>query len=125
MPTFDLGELGWNTRLADNLEPGLVPARVSAAHRGAFDVLTAEGVLRTQLPGRLVHDHTDVAVGDWVGLSDGTIREVHPWLPTNDPTWIVSVMPAAAALELPGGAAARYGILPGDRVTGGGLGVAP
>jgi len=78
LPTFDLGELGWNTRLADNLEPGLVPARVSAAHRGAFDVLTAEGVLRTQLPGRLVHDHTDVAVGDWVGLSDGTIREVLP-----------------------------------------------
>ncbi len=78
MPTFDLGELGWNTRLADNLKPGLVPARVSAAHRGAFDVLTADGVLRTQLPGRLVHDHIDVAVGDWVGLSDGTIREVLP-----------------------------------------------
>lgn len=78
MPTFDLGELGWNTRLAEHLEPGLVPARVSAAHRGAFDVLTADGVLRTQLPGRLVHDHTDVAVGDWVGLSDGTIREVLP-----------------------------------------------
>ena len=78
MPTFDLGELGWSSELADNLESGLVPARVSAAHRAAFDVHTADGVVRTRLPGRLVHDNADVAVGDWVGLRDGLIRTVLP-----------------------------------------------
>jgi ribosome biogenesis GTPase len=78
LPTFDLGELGWSSELADNLETGLVPARVSAAHRAAFDVHTADGVVRTRLPGRLVHEHADVAVGDWVGLGDGLIRAVLP-----------------------------------------------
>ena len=78
MPTFDLGELGWSSELADNLETGLAPARVSAAHRGAFDVHTANGVVRTRLPGRLVHENADVAVGDWVGLGDGLIRTVLP-----------------------------------------------
>jgi len=78
LPTFDLGELGWRSELADNLEPGLAPARVSAAHRAAFDVHTANGVVRTRLPGRLIHENTDVAVGDWVGLGDGLIRTVLP-----------------------------------------------
>jgi ribosome biogenesis GTPase / thiamine phosphate phosphatase len=78
LPTFDLGELGWSSELADNLESGLVPARVSAAHRAAYDVHTAEGVVRTRLPGRLVHENADVAVGDWVGLGDGLIRTVLP-----------------------------------------------
>lgn len=54
--------------------------------------------------------------------SDGTVREVHPWVPTDSSTPIVSNSPVAAALELKGGAITRYGILPGDRVIGGGLG---
>ena len=78
MPGFDLGELGWNPDLADNLEPGLVPGRIAAAHRGAFDVWTAAGAVRSRLPGRLMHDHVDVGVGDWVGISDGLIRTVLP-----------------------------------------------
>ena len=78
MPGFDLGDLGWNSELADNLEPGLVPGRVAAAHRGAFDVWTAEAAVRTRLPGRLKHQGLDVGVGDWVGLSDGLIRTVLP-----------------------------------------------
>ena len=78
MPQYDLGDLGWNAELADNLEPGLVPGRVTAAHRAAFDVQTADDVVRTRLPGRLVHESLDVAVGDWVGLSDGLIRTVLP-----------------------------------------------
>ena len=78
MPEFYLRELGWNDELADNLEPGLVPGRVAAAHRAAFDVWTACGVVRTRLPGRLLHDGLDVAVGDWVGLGDGLIRVVLP-----------------------------------------------
>ncbi|HVA30707.1 MAG TPA: ribosome small subunit-dependent GTPase A [Gaiellaceae bacterium] len=78
MPEFDLGALGWNAELAASLEPGLVPGRVTAAHRAAYDVQTANEVVRTRLPGRLVHESLDVAVGDWVGLGDGLIRTVLP-----------------------------------------------
>ena len=78
MPGFELGDLGWNSELADNLEPGLVPGRVAAVHRGAFDVWTESGAVRSRLPGRLLHDGLDVAVGDWVGLGDGLIRTVLP-----------------------------------------------
>jgi len=72
LPGFDLSELGWNDELADNLEPGLLPGRVAAVHRGAFDIWTAGGSVRSRLPGRLLHDGLDVTVGDWVGLSLGT-----------------------------------------------------
>ncbi len=78
MSEFDLGALGWSPELAEQLEPGLVPGRVVAAHRGAYDVQTAGGAVRTRLPGRLLHESLDVAVGDWVGLSDGLIRVVLP-----------------------------------------------
>ena len=78
MPGFDLLELGWNDELAENLEPGLVPGRVAAVHRGAFDVWTAADAVRSRLPGRLMHDGLDVAVGDWVGLGDGLVRAVLP-----------------------------------------------
>jgi ribosome biogenesis GTPase / thiamine phosphate phosphatase len=73
-----LAALGWNPELADNLSPGLVPGRVVAAHRAAFDVQTESGSVRTRLPGRLVHEQVDVAVGDWVALGDGLIRDVLP-----------------------------------------------
>ena len=76
--SHDLHELGWTDELAEHLEPGLEPGRVAAAHRGAFDVWTADGAVRTRLPGRAMHDGVDVAVGDWVGLSDGLIRAVLP-----------------------------------------------
>ena len=78
MSEFDLGVLGWNPELAEQLEPGLVPGRVVAAHRAAYDVQTADGNVRTRLPGRLLHENLDVAVGDWVGLGDGLIRVVLP-----------------------------------------------
>jgi ribosome biogenesis GTPase / thiamine phosphate phosphatase len=78
LPGFDLRELGWNPELAENLEPGLVPGRVAAVHRGAFDVWTEAGAVRTRLPGRLVHEGLDVGAGDWVGLSDGLVRAVLP-----------------------------------------------
>jgi ribosome biogenesis GTPase / thiamine phosphate phosphatase len=78
LPGFDLRGLGWNDELAENLEPGLVPGRVAAAHRAAFDVWTEAGSVRSRLPGRLMHEGLDVGVGDWVGLSDGLIRSMLP-----------------------------------------------
>jgi ribosome biogenesis GTPase len=80
---LELGALGWSPELARELEavgPGLTPGRVVAAHRAAFDVAVGGGrVVRTRLPGRLVRfEVTDVAVGDWVALSDGLIRGVLP-----------------------------------------------
>ncbi|HLX18717.1 MAG TPA: ribosome small subunit-dependent GTPase A [Gaiellaceae bacterium] len=78
MPGFDLAALGWNAELADNLEQGLEPGRVVAVHRGAFDVATAHGSVRTRLPGRLVHDRVDVAVGDWVGVAGALVQAVLP-----------------------------------------------
>jgi len=76
--SYDLHELGWNDELAEQLDPGLAPGRVAAVHRGAFDVWTADEAVRTRLPGRAMHEGMDVAVGDWVGLSDGLIRTVLP-----------------------------------------------
>jgi ribosome biogenesis GTPase len=78
LPGFDLAALGWNAELADNLEQGLEPGRVVAAHRGAFDVATAHGNVRARLPGRLVHHGVDVAVGDWVGIAGAIVRAVLP-----------------------------------------------
>ncbi len=78
MPGFDLRELGWNDEFADNLEQGVEPGRVVAAHRGAFDVATAHGSVRARLPGRLLYDGVDVAVGDWVGLAGAVVRSVLP-----------------------------------------------
>ncbi len=83
MPTFDLGELGWDADLAAKLDPGLEPGRVTTVHRGAFDVQTARGVVRSGLPGRLIHDRVDVAVGDWVGLraASPSTWQIHSVLP--------------------------------------------
>ena len=78
MPQYELSELGWTSELAENLEPGLVPGRIAAEHRGAFDVWTADEAVRCGLPGRFLHDGTDVGVGDWVGVADGLIRQVLP-----------------------------------------------
>jgi ribosome biogenesis GTPase len=75
---YDLRELGWTPDLAENLEPGLEPGRVAAAHRGAFDVWIETGEVRSSLPGKLLHEGIDVAVGDWVGLGEGLVRQVLP-----------------------------------------------
>ena len=78
MPHHDLGALGWHAELAEDLEPGLEPGRVTAAHRGGYDVMTAHATVRARLPGRLLYDGVDVAVGDWVGIAGATIQAVVP-----------------------------------------------
>jgi uncharacterized protein len=54
--------------------------------------------------------------------SDGTVKEVYPWVPVDSAAPIVSNGPVAAALELAGGTITRFGILPGDHVLGPGFG---
>ena len=90
----ELESLGWNDRLGSLYEPfaadGVVAGRVSIQHRGAYDVLTALGELRCEIPRRLVHEATTTAdlpvVGDWVVVaarpadSTGTITTVLPRL---------------------------------------------
>jgi ribosome biogenesis GTPase len=81
---LNLYELGWDDGFAAALEPhdNCIPARVSAQHRGGYDVLTEGGELRVHLAGRLRHEATSAAdlpaVGDWVALREETIQAVLP-----------------------------------------------
>ncbi len=87
----ELETLGWNAERAKDFEPyaadGAVPGRVAVQHRGAYDVLTAEGELRAEVPTRMVREAASAAalpaVGDWVAIEpvpDGNapIRAVLP-----------------------------------------------
>jgi ribosome biogenesis GTPase len=73
-PTPLLEKLGWDERLSGVFEPfateGRVPGRVAVQHRGAYDVLTEEGELRSEVARRMVHEASGPAelpvVGDWV-----------------------------------------------------------
>jgi ribosome biogenesis GTPase len=70
---YDLAQLGWNDELAPHIGDGLVAARVSAQHRGAYKVLTAGGELTAHVAGRLRHDAgwrvgMLPAVGDWTAV---------------------------------------------------------
>ena len=88
----DLTALGWGDALAEQFDPyaqaGLIPGRVAVQHRGAYDVLTEEGELRCDVPGRLYEEATSPAelpaVGDWVAVAPrpeeraGTVQAVLP-----------------------------------------------
>src|SRR4029077_5204484 len=73
---FGLARLGWGADFEQEFEQyesaGLVPGRVAVQHRGAYDVLVADGEVRAGLPGKLLHDAGDKAdlpaVGDWGAL---------------------------------------------------------
>jgi ribosome biogenesis GTPase / thiamine phosphate phosphatase len=81
---LNLNDLGWDDGFAAALQPhdNCIPARVSAQHRGEYDVLTEAGELRAHVAGRLRHDASSgadlPAVGDWVALRDETIHAVLP-----------------------------------------------
>lgn len=78
LSSFDLAALGWNAELAESLTPGLEPGRVVTVHRGELDVYVPSGIVRVRLPGRIVFDGTDIAVGDWIGLEGTVVRSVLP-----------------------------------------------
>jgi ribosome biogenesis GTPase len=81
---LNLHDLGWDDGFAAALEPhdNCIPARVSAQHRGEYDVLTECGEQRARVTGRLRHEAASVAdlpaVGDWVALRDETVQAVLP-----------------------------------------------
>ena len=59
---------GWEAAFAEHCAAGLVPARVAIQHRGAYDLLTAEGELRASAANRLARAEELPVVGDWVGV---------------------------------------------------------
>ena len=73
---------GWDAAFASLREDGLLPGRVAAQHRGAYDVLTAAGESRASISPRLRRGSTPVelpVVGDWVGLdAAGVVHSVLP-----------------------------------------------
>jgi ribosome biogenesis GTPase len=82
---LNLHDLGWDEGFAASFEPyehEFEPARVSAQHRGGYDVLAETGERRVRLTGRLRHEAASAAelpaVGDWVALRDQTIHAVLP-----------------------------------------------
>jgi len=81
---LNLHDFGWDDGFAASLEPhdNCIPGRVSAQHRGEYDVLTEDGELRVHVAGRLRHEAASgadlPAVGDWVALRDVTIHAVLP-----------------------------------------------
>jgi ribosome biogenesis GTPase / thiamine phosphate phosphatase len=74
--TTSLAALGWDEHCEQHWQShandALEPARVAAEHRGSYVVATAEGDVRAELPGRLLHAASargDLpAVGDWVAV---------------------------------------------------------
>jgi ribosome biogenesis GTPase len=81
---LNLYDLGWDDGFAASLEPhdNCIPARVSAQHRGEYDLLTEHGEQRGRVAGRLRHEAGSgedlPAVGDWVALREETIHAVLP-----------------------------------------------
>jgi ribosome biogenesis GTPase len=81
---LNLYDLGWDDGFTAALEPydNCIPARVSAQHRGEYDVLMERGELRVRVTGRLRHQAGSAAdlpaVGDWVALRADVIQAVLP-----------------------------------------------
>jgi len=72
----------WSAAFAPFRERNLTPGRVAIQHRGAYDVLTTDGEVRSQITPRLRRE-APVAdlpvVGDWVALDpEGAIVDVLP-----------------------------------------------
>ena len=78
----DLETLGWDDAWGATFEPylqdGLVPGRVVAQHRGAYDVGTTEGEVRAQIAPHLRRSSSVAelpVVGDWVALDSSSVIE--------------------------------------------------
>lgn len=92
MDTSILAQYGWNEFFERSLQPcgdaALVPARVSAEHRGQYQVRTSGGEVPAEITGRMMFlagDRSDYpVVGDWVLaeiLDKGAHAVIHSLLP--------------------------------------------
>ena len=70
----DLSALGFGPFFEEQLEqlgPSTrIPARIAAEHRGSYEVWSAAVTGSARISGRLRHQSTSAAVGDWVLLRD-------------------------------------------------------
>ena len=78
-------DAAWDDAFAAHRQSGHEPARVSIPHRGgAYDVLTSDGEVRAQLPGRSRKTSSPElpVVGDWVALAtEGGVPTIDAVLP--------------------------------------------
>ena len=79
----DLATLGWDPSWNAAFEPyaGMTPGRVAVQHRGAYDVISADGEVRAQVAPRLRREVSAAelpVVGDWVALASTVIEAVLP-----------------------------------------------
>jgi ribosome biogenesis GTPase len=81
----DLAMLGWDEAwdeaFAHYRAGGLTPGRVAVQHRGAYDVLAAEGKVRAHVAPRLRREASVAelpVVGDWLALDREVIQGVLP-----------------------------------------------
>jgi ribosome biogenesis GTPase / thiamine phosphate phosphatase len=79
----DLATLGWDPRWKATFEPyaGMTPGRVAVQHRGAYDVMSAEGDVRARIAARLRRTSSPAelpVVGDWVAVAGDVIEAVLP-----------------------------------------------
>jgi ribosome biogenesis GTPase len=79
----DLATLGWDPRWKSTFEPfvGMTPGRVAVQHRGAYDVMSAEGDVRVRVAARLRRASSPAelpVVGDWVAVDGDVIEAVLP-----------------------------------------------
>ncbi len=79
----DLATLGWDPRWRAAFEAytGMTPGRVAVQHRGAYDVMSAEGDVRARIAARLRRASSPAelpVVGDWVAVAGDVIEAVLP-----------------------------------------------
>jgi ribosome biogenesis GTPase len=71
---YELSALGFSPFFAQQLPPtGVIPARIAAEHRGAYEVWSTTGSGRAQLAGRLrleLEQAGPPGVGDWVFVDE-------------------------------------------------------
>jgi ribosome biogenesis GTPase / thiamine phosphate phosphatase len=77
-------DAGWQSAFEQLEEDNLIPARVAAQHRGAYELWSESGEINARASGRLFYEHevgdnVVPAVGDWVGVTtERTIKAVLP-----------------------------------------------
>lgn len=86
--SFDLASIGWTPRVGEHLEvlgdPELHAARISAQHKGSYNIIGEEGPGPAVLAGRFSHAASGSAlpaVGDWVAVRPGDLAVIVELLP--------------------------------------------